>query len=347
MSESKFLPIDYLSPRVAEVFNKLVSLDIEGEIGKGLDPIIHYIDDIYNIAGIAGSSVSSNNASVYISKPYCQMLWILCNIALRVYDSASVCEAVERMTEEDKRKFYEELKIDCPSTRYIKEVINWEDTLMTVAELGEVIKRLLKNNITYEELRRCKHISDIESEIAIKANSLYCYGVAFILAHEFSHYSLGHNLNTDGSADEERAADHHAFWSMAADLDGKERETAMMGVICALSSLLFTNPKLEQDGIHPQENERIFEFYDIVIKDNQDLKYMQMLIMILTTWAVCCEINDFPKVSELKASEECLREMRDYLSHIANSAPVSLSTAYKTFSICALSSGYQTINSYE
>lgn len=333
MNESKPLPINVLDHEVEVKFNKLVSLDIKGEVEKGLSPVIQYIDNIYNIAGIECNCESSNNAFVYISKPYCQMLWILCNIAVRIYDSAFVCEFVEKMTEEERCMFHESLKIDSFENRYFRELIDWRCTLEIVAELGEVIKGLLNNNIPYEEIWKCKYISDFESKIAIKANNLYCYGVSFILAHEFSHYSLGHNLNTDGSADEERAADHNAFWSMHADLADEEKKTAMMGVICALSSLLFTNPKLEKDGIHPQENERIFEFYDIVLKDIPDQNYMQMLIMILTTWAVCCEIEDFPKVVELKASEECLSEMREYLSNRANSASFSTTPIYGNFAI--------------
>lgn len=333
MSESKPLPIDVLSHEVEVKFNKLVSLDIKGEVEKGLSPVIQYIDDIYNIAGIECNRESSNNAFVYISKPYCQMLWILCNIAVRIHDSAFVCELVEKMTEEERHKFHETLKTDCSKNRYFRELIDWDCTLKIVAELGEVIKGLLNDYISYEEIWKCKYISDFESIIAKKANNLYCYGVSFILAHEFSHYSLGHNLNTDGSTDEERAADHNAFWSIYADLEGEEKKTAMMGVICALSSLLFTNPKLEKDGIHPQENERIFEFYDIVLNDIPNQNYMHMLIMILTTWAVCCEIKDFPKVVELGASEECLKEMRNFLSNMASSASSSTPSFYRTFTI--------------
>lgn len=332
-SESKHLPIDVLSDEVEVKFNKLVSLDIKGEVEKGLSPVIQYIDDIYNIAGIECNSDSSNNAFIYISKPYCQMLWILCNIAVRIHDSAFVCELVEKMTEEERHKFHETLEADCSKNRYFRELIDWDCTLKIVAELGEVIKRLLNDYISYEEIWKCKYISDFESIIAKKANNLYCYGVSFILAHEFSHYSLGHNLNTDGSTDEERAADHNAFWSIYADLEGEEKKTAMMGVICALSSLLFTNPKLEKDGIHPQENERIFEFYDIVLKDIPNQNYMHMLIMILTTWAVCCGIKDFPKVVELGASEECLKEMRNFLSNMASSASSSTPSFYRTFTI--------------
>ena len=56
---------------------------------------------------------------------------------------------------------------------------------------------------------------------------------------------------------------------------------------------------------------------------NPNIHYiMQMLIMLLTTWAVCCEIEDFPKVAELSASEECLNEMRLYLDRLATIAPV-------------------------
>lgn len=316
------LPIEYLSLRVVEIINKLTSLDIKTEIDKGLNPNIHYIDDIKNIGGINYTDIFSKEAAVYISKPYCQMLWIICNIALRIHDSAAVVGEYEKMDLTEKKEYLKELEIDCPITRYLKQVGNWENTLKVISELGEIIKCMLNEKISYDEIANNEHISDLNSELASRVNSLYCYGVAFILVHEFSHFSLEHNLSIDGSIEEEKDADSNAFWTMYFDLEGAEKETAMMGVICALVSLLFINPNLEKDCIHPQENERLFNFYDIVFDETQKMSYMQMLIMLLTTWAVCCEIEDFPKVAELSASEECLNEMRLYLDRLATIAPV-------------------------
>lgn len=323
------LPIEYLSLRVVEIINKLTTLDIRTEIDKGLNPTIYYIDNIKDIGGINSTNILSNEATIYISKPYCQMLWIICNIALRIHDSAAVVGAYEKMNVSEKNAYNRELEIDCHITRYLKQVGNWENTLKVISELGEIIKRMLNCNISNEEIACNEYISDLKSELATRVNSLYCYGTAFILAHEFSHFSLGHNLSIDSSIEEEKDADSNAFWAMFCDLEGAEKETAMMGVICALSSLLFINPILEKDCVHPQENERLFNFYDIVFDEIQKKSYMQMLIMLLTTWAVCCEIDDFPKVVELNASSECLNEMRQYLARLAAQAPVQQSIHIK------------------
>lgn len=40
---------------------------------------------------------------------------------------------------------------------------------------------------------------------------------------------------------------------MYSDLTDKERYTAMVGFLCALTSLLFVNPNLEPYGIHPRD----------------------------------------------------------------------------------------------
>ena len=90
-----------------------------------------------------------------------------------------------------------------------------------------------------------------------------------IINHDFNHY---------GTTEEEEVADHNAFWTLYSDLEGNERTTALLGILCALVSLIFVNPSLEDDGIHPLPIERVFYFYDIVKEEiaNGDIKEIKV-----------------------------------------------------------------------
>lgn len=317
------LPIEYLSLRVTEKIQSLPSLGVKEEIKRGLNPLIEYNDSIKCIGEI------SAEGSVTISKPFCQFFWVLCNIALRIHDSASVSREFQKMNKTQQAAFLKFLEIDSYGTLYFKQVINWEDNLKIVSELGDAIQDILSGKMDEDAIKANPYITDLISPLGTITNSLYCYGIAFIALHEFSHFSLGHDLNMDGTVQEEKDADANAFWTLYCDLSGPEKHTAMMGVICVLAAMMFINPKLEKDGIHPQENERLHTFYDLVFSEEQKESYRQMLIMVLTTWAVCFEIKDFPKVSELGATQECLDAMWKYLQHRAEKAPSDNSRIFK------------------
>lgn len=317
------LPIEYLSLRVTEKIQSLPSLGVKEEIKHGLNPIIEYNDSIKCIGGI------SADGSVTISKPFCQFFWILCNIALRIHDSASVSGEFQKMDATQQSAFLKFLEIDSFGTLYFRQVISWDDNLKIVSELECIIQDILAGKMDEAVIYTNQYASDLTSPLGTITNSLYCYGIAFIALHEFSHFSLGHDLNIDGTTQDEIDADANAFWALFCDLTGPEKHTAMMGVICVLAALMFINPTLGKDGIHPQENERLRTFYDLVFNEEQKESYRQMLIMILTTWAICFQIKDFPKVSELGATQECLDAMWEYLRKRAEEAPFDNSRIFK------------------
>lgn len=313
------LPIHHLSEIISKNFSALHSLNIPEEIAKGLNPQIRYIEGLTTIAEI------SETGRVEISSNYCQMLWLICNIALRIHDSASVSASLAQMNDIEKRTFMQGLKKNCSESEYLRQVFDWEGNIKICSELSNLIKGILNSSTSADSIYKNKYASDLESPLAQRVNSLYCYGINFILLHEYSHHALGHDLSSEGNTQEEKDADANAFWTLCCDLKEKEKTTAMMGVICALSSLLFLNPSLKNDGIHPQENERLFNFYDIIVEESQKDSYLQMLVMLLTTWAICCNITDFPKVGENGATKVCLNQMREYLSNLAGQAGTEFS----------------------
>ena len=134
------------------------------------------------------------------------------------------------------------------------------------------------------------------SEINIKTlygeriNSVYCFGICFILLHELSHFS---------------------FWSIYSDISEDEGFSANCGILCALFSLLFLNPRMESDGIHPSEDDRIIAIYNIIKGDTQ--KYTILLVSLFTYWAKFYNIRDFPK--DLQSTEEPIDKIKSFLSN--------------------------------
>ena len=230
-----------------------------------------------------------------------------------MHDSIAVASAVEHMTGVELEEYKRELAIDCPLTRFLKEIPDYETAVMYSSRLIVIAKPLLtKEPLTIEEFNVLTTEVDYNHPFITRANSLCVYGIIFNLLHEASHVILGHDLSKEGNVEEEVAADHNAFWAMFSDLDGKERNTAMIGCICALVSLLFYNPTLESDGVHPREDDRLFAFYDILKEEKSS--YTELLVILLSAWATVFNVEGFPVLEG--SYEETLNKQRTFLAGI-------------------------------
>ena len=253
------------------------------------------------------------DGQVYLSVTSCQFLLLLCHVGLIVHDSIAVASAVEHMTGVELEEYKRELAIDCPLTRFLKEIPDYETAVMYSSRLIDIAKPLLtKEPLTIEEFNVLTTEVDYNHPFITRANSLCVYGIIFNLLHEASHVILGHDLSKEGNVEEEVAADHNAFWAMFSDLDGKERNTAMIGCICALVSLLFYNPTLESDGVHPREDDRLFAFYDILKEEKSS--YTELLVILLSAWATVFNVEGFPVLEG--SYEETLNKQRTFLAGI-------------------------------
>jgi len=160
------------------------------------------------------------------------------------------------------------------------------------------------------------HGYDMISDIGVRINGLYVYAMTFILLHEFSHHSLGHDLQAEGSIDEEVAADYNAFGAIYNDLNDAEKQTAMLGILCSLVSLIFINTNLSNDNIHPKPIDRIFEFFDLIKQDYP--KLAGLLCHLFYSWAVYVHDDNFPK--QQNSYDETLAKIKDYLMTLQNNA---------------------------
>ena len=308
-------PVERILYKVQKELPKAQTVDLLKGFENGLQREINLVDQDGRVTTIAEVTSSGR---VTLSVAYCQFLLLLCYVGLTIHESIAVDSQLDSMSEEEKEQYHKELEYDTPETRYLREIPSLEEARSICPALIDKARPLLERRpLSKAEFSTiCDDIS-YDSELATRANSLCVYGIIFILLHEASHVILGQNLNEEGTIAEEDAADHNAFWALYGDLEDKERNTALMGCICALASLLFFNPSLTSDGVHPREDDRLFSFYDI-LKDEKS-SYTEMLVFLLITWAtVYAEDNpDFPKLED--SYIQTLERQRTYLATFGTS----------------------------
>ena len=295
-----------------------MSIGIHKGIEDGLDPEIHIVDmeggpiqDAAKISEISASLSPKYKRKVTVSAAYMQILWIICNIALKNNDSIAIEIDVDNMSDKDRERYFRELSADTPSAKYQRELLDKNGIFQESAEKVNMIEKIASKKLTDDELESL-YSFDIDSTSGLLTNGMYVYAMTFALLHEFSHHSLDQDFSKEATLDEEVAADQSAFGSMYSDLKGEQKYTAMYGVICSLVSLLFINPELIDDGIHPKPVERIFEYYEFIKDENT--KYAGLLCHLLYAWAVYTRDNDMPKLD--RPYDELIYLMKDHLLKI-------------------------------
>lgn len=311
-------PVKRLNESITQAISKIVSIGIHKGIEDGLDPRIHIIDEeggpIQDVAKITEIPVIFHpkyKRSVTVSAAYMQILWIICDIALKNNDSIAIEIEVENMSDEDREQYFRELSADSPITNYQRALLDKKRVFQESAEKVNTIERIASRKLTDDEMESL-YSFDMDSSSGVLTNSMYVFAMTFGLLHEFSHHSLDQDFSKEPTLEEEVAADQSAFWSMYSDLDGNLKFTAMYGIICSLVSLLFINPKLSDDGIHPKPVERIFEYYELIKDENP--KYAGLLCHLLYTWAVYTGDHNMPKWD--RPYNELIYLMKDHLLEI-------------------------------
>lgn len=300
-------PVEHLFYAVQKSLPRMQTVDLLKGFELGLKNEIRFVDKDGACTTVA---VISPNGQVTLSVAYSQFLLLLCHVGLIAHDSIAIASEMACMTDVELESFKYELTIDSPMTRFLKDIPDYKTAVSRCAQLIDIARPLLTSvPITGDEFDMINHV-DYNSPLIARANGLCIYGIDFILLHEASHVILGQDLTKDGTIEDEMAADHNAFWSMYSDLDGKERNTAMMGCICALISLLFYNPTLEPDDIHPREDDRLFAFYDILKEEKSS--YTEMIVILLAAWAATFHVEGFPILEG--SYEETLNKQRTFLA---------------------------------
>ena len=318
-------PVQALNRNITEILKKITSAGILENVNKGLNNNIEFIDVGKAISNVA--EINPINNKVIISAAYCQYLWLMCSITIMEIDREVIVKVCEHFGIPLEQFLEDSVTIINTPKKQIQgqislkgdDIVKYIEYLKTTPELLEEEGYLRRQKyyinllceLTDKEKFHIDHFSEInmKTPYAERINSVYCFGICFILLHELSHFSLGH-LDKDGqSIQDEIDADFDSFWSIYSDISEDEKFSANCGILCALFSLLFLNPTMESDGIHPSEEDRIIAIYDSIKSDNP--KYTILLVSLFTYWAKFHNIRNFPK----DLQEEPIDKIKSFLSN--------------------------------
>lgn len=327
-------PILRLNRNITHILQDIISANIVGNINNGLVNQINIVDDDSHISTYSFiiKKPDEEAYTVTLSAAFCQFFWLISDTCMKMIDLSIIKEECKK------------INTDLPSYKMVTERILQEPLeyiiLMMQRYPGispiqylDYLRRSMQlldetaflQNIM-EELKMASSILEMNSNIDLnaiskldidglyeqKVNSVYCYGIAFVLLHELSHLSLGHFEKGGQSMQKEVDADLNAFWAVFSDIRDDRRFSAYVGILCMMFSLMMTNPNLHEDGVHPREDKRIFAIYDKIKGENP--KYTVLLIKLFTIWSIIYKKEGFPVIKD--DTEVSLQMIRDYFDMI-------------------------------
>ena len=322
-------PIQNLNSNINAILQKIVSADIKTNVQKGLQHEIKYFDECSHITDVAYINGNCNNAQVYLSSAFCQFLWLIDDIALKQIDFSIIQEecykndidvATYKKSTEYLLKNPEVLNVLAKRYgadfnqyyEYLKRTIQLLDKSEFEKSINDdfsLAGSLVNPNISINMAEFNKiNINGLYEQLV---NSVYCYGITFILLHELSHFNLEHLDKVDVEMQDEIDADYSAFWDIYNDLKDRELFSANIGILCALFALLMLNPKETEDGIHPRESDRIFYIYDQISSENS--KYSVLVDKLFKMWAKCYNIHNFPNIND--NVDESMKQIRSFMNN--------------------------------
>lgn len=329
---NNLFPVLALNSNITQLIKKIPSAGIYESIKEGLNNEILFTDQDCPISDVAQivKFPMDETCRVSLSAAYCQYLWLMCAIIIREIDLSVVIEeckrcgiTLEQFIKGSKQAVslsQEQVSQQIPSEYKGINIEQYIDYLKRIPELLNITEfrcqqkyyiKLL-SELTGKEEFDLDHFSaiNINTPYEEKINSVYCFGVCFILLHEASHFSLGHMDKESSAIQDEIEADSSSFWSIYSDISEPEKFSANCGVLCALFSLLYLNPKIESDNIHPTEDDRIFKVYECIKEDNP--KYTVLLVQFFMYWAKIYQIAEFPP--NLQNTEDSVDKIKDFLA---------------------------------
>lgn len=325
-------PIHKLDRNVTHTLHDIISADIVGNINKGLQNKIDFIDEDAHITDVCEivKNAIDGTCKVKLSAAFCQFFWFLSDICLKEIDLSIIkeeCRKVNAGIKDYKREVEQILQ---HPMQYIWMMIqqfpgiNPQQYLDYLSRSLQLLDEKKFEAEKKDELLMAMSILDDSQRINLEAigntnidglyeqkvNSVYCFGIAFVLLHELSHFALGHMEKPEGIIEDEINADLAAFWSIYSDINDNRRFSANIGILCVLFSLLVLNPTMEEDGVHPREDQRIFDIYNNIKDENP--KYTVLLVRLFMIWATLSNISDFPQVAD--EGVVSLQIIRDYFT---------------------------------
>lgn len=323
--------MNFLNTQIKQLVNDTIKEAKEDSTSLfGISSPEIYFHDKFGSISMTSSAIAADK--IILSESYCQLLWLMCYCAIKKADYDISYKRLNEETESSKQKFYKFIYTDCEDD---DKPINFKafpefackfknSGIQTIGQLKIYLRQVIEipQEIIYTFLKILaqKRSSEIPesglnnfdlSKLPYydEINIAFKYSLKFILYHELSHISLKHDLENDGSIKDEKEADYSAFKHLTEAHKGTNEATCYIGVICALTSLFFINPRFEEDEIHPIEYRRLFEYYDEYINYG---KKEALLTYLLQLWANTCEIEKFPTLQD--ENSKYIQEVKNFFN---------------------------------
>lgn len=327
---SPIFPVARLNTRLTQFLSLHAKRELRNAVRNGLRKKIHLIDKQTTITTFARiRQCKKNEYQVSLSVAGAQYLWILCDVAIRMFDisvvkahsnglsmstmalllercNAKLKEIISYLNANELQKF-----TNCLSRfpdlldhgkKELKELNSELDAKMQLAD---------KLKAEYIYLDRYKEL-DMQSDYGTLANSACVSGLAFIMLHEYAHFALGHLDDNINKIAKEAQADLTAFNLLYIKAKPSMRFTVVIGVLMALVVSIFINPdSCFHSKEHPAGRERIFAIYDAIPADTD--KYSALLVYMFRYWAKREKHERFP-VSLDPYDSMALTSIRNWLS---------------------------------
>ena len=286
----KPFPIFYLNDRITEVSSKVKSIDILQQISNGLNNEIQLIETEgpctcpAAIEGFISPMDGKMYCNVSISAAFMQCTWLVCEAAMWLHDVLSMQTELAKHSIRVNQLLsnIQFIETDASSRKQLKYIQSAFNAKVDVYHNLQCIRVIRNRKLLDYEMEVLYKRHDMSSDFGTYVNSVYVYGMPFVSLHELAHFALGH-LAENESLKSETEADEFAFNALYTDLDGKEKATAMYGLICVLTTLVFVDSSLHDDGIHPLPFRRIYTYYHQIVDEHTKARFFLRGIIFL--WA--------------------------------------------------------------
>lgn len=322
-------PIHRLDANINRYLLRIITADIENCVNSGLRNQVDFVDEMNHISDIASifKNPVTTKSEVRLSAAYCQFFWLICDVALKIMDynmlldelnsHAVSIEQYKQSTDVLTKLSYDTIKQIIPYNLRVNIAQYISYLQCTQQFFDENFADMLRDefNCALTIVDSSCHIDvytleklNLDGLYEQRVNSIYTYGVAFLMLHELSHHALGHVDRENYEGDEENA-DMAAFWSVFNDITDEYRFSAMSAILCVFFSFMILDPSLTDDGIHPRDDKRLFMIYD-QIKDESP-KYTQLVIGLFDFWAKIYCVKNFP--TDLSINDSSIVKIRKFL----------------------------------
>lgn len=148
------------------------------------------------------------------------------------------------------------------------------EKLRTAMKLMEYAQSLLQGYHPWDiSLPNPAYYPDDLHDTITKVNEVYLHAMNFVIAHEVAHIELDHVTENLASSltelDMEKQADARSVELIKDCLTARNKDTAELGVLAALCTLLLMKSELSGGG-HPDSDDRIGAFIEHIIVDDHN-----------------------------------------------------------------------------